>query len=45
MRQPGVDAQLDWSGVRRALEKVRDDPVTAWQDAQHALASWGGAAR
>jgi cytosine/adenosine deaminase-related metal-dependent hydrolase len=43
VRQPGVDAQLDWSGVRRALEKVRDDPVTAWQDAQHALASWGGA--
>lgn len=43
VRQPGADATLDWSGVRRALEKVRDDPVTAWQDAQEALAAWGGA--
>lgn len=43
VRQPGADAQLDWRGVRRALEKVRANPVRAWRDSQDALASWGGA--
>jgi hypothetical protein len=43
VRQPGrTDAQLGWSGVRRALEKVRADPVAAWRAAQDALADWGG---
>jgi cytosine/adenosine deaminase-related metal-dependent hydrolase len=42
VRQPGVDAQLDWRGVREALEAVRDDPVRAWQDALQALARWRG---
>ncbi|MFF5718858.1 hypothetical protein [Streptomyces buecherae] len=43
VRQPDrTDAQLDWPGVRRALERVRADPVAAWRAAQDALASWGG---
>ncbi|MFE6775894.1 amidohydrolase family protein [Streptomyces sp. NPDC057702] len=43
VRQPGrTDARLDWPGVRRALERVRADPVAAWRGAQDALASWGG---
>lgn len=43
VRQPDrPDAQLDWPGVKRALEKVRDDPVAAWRASQDALAEWGG---
>ncbi|MEI5101899.1 hypothetical protein RB200_29515 [Streptomyces sp. PmtG] len=43
VRQPGrPDALLDWPGVKRALEKVREDPVAAWRAAQDALADWGG---
>ncbi|MGA4843984.1 amidohydrolase family protein [Streptomyces sp. G45] len=43
VRQPGrTDATLDWPGVKRALEKVRRDPVAAWRAAQDALADWGG---
>ncbi|MFF0448908.1 hypothetical protein ACFYT4_21290 [Streptomyces sp. NPDC004609] len=43
VRQPDrTDARLDWPGVRRALEKVRKDPVAAWHDSQDALAGWGG---
>ncbi|MFI8933740.1 amidohydrolase family protein [Streptomyces sp. NPDC053474] len=37
-----ADATLDWPGVKRALEKVREDPVAAWRAAQDALADWGG---
>ncbi|MEU4969023.1 amidohydrolase family protein [Streptomyces smyrnaeus] len=43
VRQPDrADATLDWPGVKRALEKVRADPVAAWRAAQDALADWGG---
>ncbi|WP_371493943.1 amidohydrolase family protein [Kitasatospora sp. NBC_00374] len=43
VRRPGrTDAQLDWPGVVRALEKVRDDPVAAWRDSQAALTAWAG---
>ncbi len=43
VRQPGrPDATLDWPEVRAALGAVRDDPHTAWQDSQDALAAWGG---
>jgi cytosine/adenosine deaminase-related metal-dependent hydrolase len=43
VRQPGrIDAQLDWPGVKHALEVVRDDPVAAWRASQDALAAWGG---
>ncbi|MGP3976266.1 amidohydrolase family protein [Streptomyces sp. 8N114] len=43
VRQPDrSDAKLDWPGVKRALEKVRTDPVAAWRAAQDALADWGG---
>ncbi|MFD5436041.1 amidohydrolase family protein [Kitasatospora sp. NPDC127067] len=38
----GAGAALDWPAVKRALEKVRRDPRTAWRDAQDALAAWGG---
>ena len=37
------DAEMTWSQVLAALEKVRDDPAAAWQDGQDALAAWGGA--
>ncbi|MFF8288859.1 amidohydrolase family protein [Streptomyces sp. NPDC016309] len=43
VRRPDrTDARLDWPGVKRALEKVRQDPVAAWRAAQDALAEWGG---
>ncbi|GHE76444.1 hypothetical protein GCM10018785_50890 [Streptomyces longispororuber] len=43
VREPGrADATLDWPGVKRALERVRADPVDAWRAAQDALADWGG---
>ncbi|MFE7562108.1 amidohydrolase family protein [Kitasatospora sp. NPDC057500] len=32
----------DWAGVKRALDKVRQDPQAAFRDAQDALAAWGG---
>ncbi|MFC5665384.1 amidohydrolase family protein [Kitasatospora misakiensis] len=32
----------DWPAVKRALEKVRQDPQAAWRDAQEGLAAWGG---
>ena len=43
VRRPDFpDAKLDWPGVKAELEKVRDDPVAAWQRSQDALAAWGG---
>ncbi|MFH8789262.1 amidohydrolase family protein [Streptomyces roseoverticillatus] len=43
VRRPDrADAKLDWPGIKRALEKVRKDPVAAWRASQDALAAWGG---
>lgn len=43
VRQPGhKDALLDWPAVRKRLEDVRRDPLTAWRDSNDALAAWGG---
>nr|BFD95621.1 hypothetical protein KitaXyl93_69810 [Kitasatospora sp. Xyl93] len=49
VRRPGAPggggaagAAPDWPAVKRALEKVRRDPRTAWREAQNALAAWGG---
>jgi 5-methylthioadenosine/S-adenosylhomocysteine deaminase len=36
------DAEMSWSEVIKALEKVRSDPVGSWHDANDALAAWGG---
>ncbi|MER6365893.1 hypothetical protein [Kitasatospora sp. NPDC001527] len=33
---------LDWPAVKRALDKVHQDPRAAFRDAQDALAAWGG---
>jgi cytosine/adenosine deaminase-related metal-dependent hydrolase len=43
VKMPGrLDATLNWPQVIRTLEKVRKDPVAAWNASVDALAAWGG---
>jgi 5-methylthioadenosine/S-adenosylhomocysteine deaminase len=43
VKMPGrTDATLSWPQVLSALERVRKDPVAAWNHSLDALASWGG---